>query len=115
MIKRSSIHILLLTLTSLFGFRVNAQFGFERLLDVPVTESSSLQTMPWAGGMDYCQFSNIDLDFDGDLDLFVFDRTCDKVLTFIQNGSAGTMDWEYDPSYESVFPEDLHDWALLVD
>lgn len=97
------------------GLGVNAQFGFERVLDIPVTEASELQTMPWAGGLDYCQFSNIDLDFDGDLDLFVFDRTCDKVLTFIQNGAPGEMDWEYDPSYESIFPEGMHDWALLVD
>ena len=92
-----------------------AQFGFEREFDIPVTKLSAIQEMPWVGGMDYCQFSNIDLDFDGVKDLFVLDRTCDKVLTFIQNGAVGTADYEYAPQYEALFPEDLRDWCLLVD
>lgn len=99
----------------LVSTRAMAQFGFERQFDVEVTKNSVLQTIPWTGGMDYCQFSNIDFDFDGDLDLFVFDRTCDKVLTFIQNGGTGVVDYDYAPEYEDLFPVGLRDWALLVD
>ncbi len=91
-----------------------AQFGFNRQFDVPVMDAVLLE-MPWAGGMDYCQFSNIDFDFDGTQDLFVFDRTCNKVLTFIQNGSSGVSDFEYAPQYESIFPDDVRDWCSLVD
>jgi hypothetical protein len=92
-----------------------AQFGFERQMDVVVIKDEISQKFPWAGGMDYCQFSNIDLDFDGVEDLFVFDRTCNEVLTFIQQGGVGESDYIYAPEYESQFPLDVHDWALLVD
>ncbi|MFT5823589.1 MAG: hypothetical protein ACI8ZM_004851 [Crocinitomix sp.] len=92
-----------------------AQFGFERNTLIEVVQSGEIQKFPWAGGMDYCQYSSIDLDFDGVEDLFVFDRTCNKVLTFLQKGAIGETDYEYAPEYEKDFPADLHDWALLVD
>ena len=98
-----------------FTINASAQFGFQRADDIEVVKSDVAQAFPWAGGMDYCQFSNIDLDFDGDLDLFVFDRTCNKVMTFIQNGGVGENDFVYAPEYENDFPAGLHDWALLVD
>ena len=31
--------------------------------------------MPWAGGLNYIQISDIDYDYDGDMDLLVFDRS----------------------------------------
>ncbi|WP_027421330.1 T9SS type A sorting domain-containing protein [Crocinitomix catalasitica] len=92
-----------------------AQFGFEYNTETQVIKDDITQKFPWAGGMDYCQFSNIDLNFDGVNDLFVFDRTCNKILTFVQNGGPGENDFQYAPEYESDFPDNLHDWALLVD
>lgn len=92
-----------------------AQFGFERYEEIPVLKDGEFLKFPWAGGMDFCQFSNIDLDFDGTQDLFVFDRTCNKVMTFIQNGASGESDFVYAPEYEQLFPSDLHDWTLLAD
>ena len=38
--------------------------------------------MPWAGGLNYPQFSSIDYDFDGDLDLLVFDRSSNQLKVF---------------------------------
>ena len=99
----------------LLSFVSVAQFGFERQLDIVVVKDEIALKYPWAGGMDYCQFSNIDLDFDGDEDLFIFDRTCNEVLTFIQEGGIGESNYRYAPEYESEFPSDLHDWVLLVD
>ncbi|NOQ75868.1 MAG: T9SS type A sorting domain-containing protein [Crocinitomix sp.] len=93
----------------------HAQFGFERSDMIDVINAGETQEFPWAGGMDYCQFSSIDLDFDGVEDLFVFDRTCDKVMTFLQKGGTGESKYEYAPEYEKDFPADLHHWALLVD
>ena len=93
---------------------VKAQFGFERIDSVQVIKNSITQKFPWAGGLDYAQFSNIDLNFDGVEDLFIFDKTCNKKLTFIQNGASGQIDYSYEPQYESLFP-DLINWVLLVD
>jgi hypothetical protein len=96
------------------SINVTAQFGFERIDTIQVIKNSITQKYPWAGGIDYGQFSNIDFNYDGVQDLFVFDRTCHKVLTFIQNGMAGIVDYEYAPEYESLFPE-MTNWALLAD
>ena len=92
-----------------------AQFGFDRSYTIPVDQDGEVLKFPFAGGMDYCQFSNIDLDFDGDLDLFVFDRTCNKIMTFIQDGGAGEVDFRHAPEFEQQFPDELVNWALLVD
>ncbi len=71
-------------------------------------------TNPWAGGLNFVQPSSIDLDLDGKKDLFVFDRTGNKIRTFINKGTPGTVNYQYDPFYESKFPE-IFDWVLLVD
>ena len=98
-----------------------AQFGFVQdttNLNVEVIKNGIQQKFPWVGGLNYCQFSNIDLDLDGTLDLFIYDQSGDKVLTFLQKGGAGVMDFEYAPSYEESFNDispKLEDWVLLVD
>ncbi len=66
---------------------------------------------PWTGGMNAIQISTIDLNNDQIHDLFVFDKTGNKILTFINTGS----NYLYDPRYESLFPYELKDWVLLRD
>ncbi len=104
----------LLLLCLVLSVNATAQFGFERIDTIEVIKNSITQKYPWVGGIDYGQFSNIDFNYDGVEDLFIFDRTCDKVLTFIQNGGPGVIDYEYVPEYESSFPE-MMNWTLLVD
>ncbi|MEQ9188764.1 MAG: T9SS type A sorting domain-containing protein [Cryomorphaceae bacterium] len=65
------------------------------------------------GGFDTPQLSEIDLNFDGVMDLFVFDRKNDVVRTYLYDASLG--DYVYAPSYESAFPSDLKEFALLRD
>jgi hypothetical protein len=49
-----------------------------------------------------------------DMDLFVFDRTGNKISTFINGGAANTVDYIYDHKYVDKFPK-LDSWALLRD
>ena len=58
-----------------------------------------------AGGLNQPQFSNMDFNNDGSLDLFVFDRTGNKVLTFISKTAGGKTVYEYEPMYEEYFPK----------
>ena len=67
-----------------------------------------------AGGLNYPQFSNIDLNNDGKQDLFVYDRSGDKVLTFIARTSNGNILYEYSPEYEEFFPKG-HEFMRLKD
>jgi hypothetical protein len=86
-------------------------FYFYRNDTVAVTHTGALQ-FPWAGGINSPQVSMIDLDFDGVEDLFIFDRSGNKVLTFLYD--VPTQQYHYHPEFESFFPL-LDSWALLRD
>lgn len=68
----------------------------------------------WAGGFNSVQFSEVDLNLDGIMDLFVFDRTGNKRSTFINLGTPNQVAYKHAPEYLSKFPK-MHDWALLRD
>jgi hypothetical protein len=67
---------------------------------------------PWAGGLNACQFSSMDLDGDGINDLVVFDRTNNKLSTFL--GNTRDKSYLHAPEYETRFPA-LTNWMQLVD
>jgi hypothetical protein len=105
------IFLLFLTLTSQAQPTI---YQFTRFDSIPVTVNSNALNFPWAGGLNYSQFSNIDLNFDGAQDLFIFDRTGNKTITFVHSGNAGTSEFIYAPEYENSFPA-MTNWALLAD
>lgn len=98
----------------LLNFNSKAQPFFQRNDSIRVKENGSYLKFPWAGGLNFVQVSNIDLNRDGVKDLFFFDRTGNKVRTFVHSGTAGSVDYKHAPAYEKKFPN-LHDWALLAD
>ena len=70
----------------------------------------------WAGGINYPIWSTIDLDGDGKKDLYMFDKTNDRVSTFLNDGSAGIHAYHYAPQYLSRFPVIPPDgWAMCYD
>ena len=70
---------------------------------------------PWAGGFNSVQFSEIDLDLDGIKDLFVFDRSGNRISTFINSGIANQISYIHAPEYIKLFPSGLKNWVLLRD
>ena len=115
---RLTIIFLLIAHCSLFTAFSQQQYydyGFERdMTPIVVDEFGHTLKYAWAGGMNECQFSAIDLNFDGIKDLFVFDKAGNRILTFINKGIAGQPDYVYAPEYAQYFPA-LHDWATLID
>lgn len=98
---------------------IQGQFFFdgtpEKSKGVQVSnEVKSVLLYPWTGGMNSCQFGEIDLNLDGINDLFVFDRHGDRIMTFVNGGTTNEVDYTYAPEYISNFPE-LFDWAILAD
>ncbi len=91
-----------------------AQSDFVQRNDVQVSANGQNMKFPWIGGLNNPQFSEVDLNGDGTMDLFIFDRGADKVFTFINNGTPNTVDYEYQPEYERAFPT-MKFWAKLVD
>jgi hypothetical protein len=111
-----------LNLTALFlliSLTANAQqlydFGFERNDSIVVKDSlGNNLKMPWTGGLNSVHFQEIDLDLDGTLDLVVFDVHGNRLLTFINGGTANTVDYRYAPKYQKAFPE-IQSWMQTLD
>jgi hypothetical protein len=92
-----------------------AQLGFIRWDGASVVDSMGKQlNLPWVGGLNSAQFSEIDLNQDGIKDLFIFDRQGGSKLTFLNNGTPDTVDYVYAPQYEQYFPDNIN-FILLKD
>lgn len=94
---------------------VNAQSPKFRVLSVPVQKNGEEMREPWAGGMNAPQFSAADINVDGIKDLFVFDRSGNRVMVYLGNGGDVDTAFNYSPRYESLFPDGMSDFALLRD
>ena len=66
---------------------------------------------PFAGGMSNATFSNIDFNFDGKMDLFVFEHSDSTIAPYVLQ-SDGTF--KYSPEYISFFPQGKY-WEFLRD
>ncbi|MCC9137168.1 FG-GAP-like repeat-containing protein [Pontibacter silvestris] len=109
---------LLTLITILLAVRVcvaQERLQFRLRTDVPVMASDGELASPWSGGLNTPQFSTIDLNKDGQQDLFAFDRMLRKVYTWLAVQESGTWSYKYVPEYEVFFPADLDAWVLLRD
>lgn len=95
---------------------LKAQFSFRKTDSLTVFNSSGTKLqMPFAGGFNFMQFSEIDLNYDGVNDLFAFDRSSNKIITFLNNNISDSVSYTYAPAYRSLFPNDAKSWVLLRD
>ncbi|WP_338793425.1 T9SS type A sorting domain-containing protein [Bernardetia sp. MNP-M8] len=73
------------------------------------------QKLSLTGGFNAPQFSTLKVDNDDLEDLFIFDRTTNQVLIFLQKtNSQGQKEWIFAPQYTQLFPK-LRNWVLLRD
>lgn len=104
-----------LTLALCITQLLSAQYVFQRNDTVQIIKNSISQQYAWGGGINFSQYSIIDLDFDGQKDLFVFDRTGNRVLCFINEATIpGQTSYKYNPGLCYKFPP-MENWALLRD
>ena len=90
--------------------KIFSQNFFKRDTSINVLENGQYFNLPFAGGINSAQFSEIDLNLDGTMDLVCFDKAGNKIIPFInENGN-----YVYSPSYRNLFPE-IHDWIILAD
>ena len=101
----------LLFLLLLMPFTLQAQYYFEHEQSVPVIRNDTLLTNAWAGGLNAGQYSTIDLNGDGTQDLVIFDRTANKLSTFL----GIRRKYKYAPEFEGLFPSGISNWILLAD
>lgn len=103
-------------LVLLAGLHSTAQLDLRFDGTVAVQRGSQQLDLAWSGGLNFAQFSEIDLDVDGLKDLVYFDRSGDKLVTLRNTGGAGTGRYELTRAFDAVWPfSQLHDWALFRD
>ena len=101
------------TLISLCFFSsIISQVNFIQNNEIPVlegNEETSALLNPWSGGMNFCQFSEIDLNLDGEKDIFIFDRSGkngsrngNKIIPMVYDQNIN--DYIYKPEYIDNFP-----------
>ncbi len=110
-----SIKLFFIIFLFILSVKTNAQNAGERL-NIPFkNQNGEIITDALTGGLNNPQFSEIDLDNNGIQDLFIFDKTGNVILTFINNGTAGEVDYHFAPEYISKFPATIKEWCLLRD
>ena len=73
------------------------------------------KAISFTGGFNSPQFSTIKVDNDALEDLFIFDRTTNQILIFLQKENRnGEKEWVFSPEYTQLFPK-MRNWALLRD
>ncbi|MCH2046753.1 MAG: VCBS repeat-containing protein, partial [Saprospiraceae bacterium] len=92
----------------LFPFWVHAQF---KHFDITVNN----RMHAGIGGLNAPQFSPVDLNNDGILDLVIFDRSGQIVIPMLNNGTSGQVDYIFAPEYSEVFPQGSENFMLLRD
>ncbi len=106
-------------LATLLQLAAPAQWTLRFDPNVPVTRQGIDLQLAWAGGLNFIQASEIDLNGDGLKDLFLFDRSYTsghKPVILLRTAATGTAAYRVTRDYDNVPPfNELHDWCLLRD
>ncbi|HWY11177.1 MAG TPA: T9SS type A sorting domain-containing protein [Bacteroidia bacterium] len=85
---------------------------------ITVIEGGNVLKSAWAGGLNFCSASQIDLDMDGKLDLVLFDKVnlfaYGIFRCFMNKGGVGQVKYVYDAQYTAKFPN-VQQWAIFLD
>ena len=101
----------ILTILFLSSFLLCAQVVPQ--LDVPVTINGSVVSHGFNGGTNNPQLHRTDLNNDGILDLYYFDKVGNVSMPYLYDNSVG-MNYQFAPAYAESFP-DMQRFVLLRD
>lgn len=108
MIKKNKIAITILSFIILHFpslFSQTHDFGFVRNDSVKFTNTEGITIdLPWLGGINSCQFFEVDLDQNGIDDLIIYDKHGGRILPFLKFNSCGFQKFIFAPEYRESFP-----------
>lgn len=87
------------------------QIELKYATNIVVHNNGRAMAFPFAGGLNAGQYGTIDLNNDDLADLVIFDRSSNKLNTFINTGNA----YSYQPEFEHFFPEGIQNWIVFAD
>ena len=83
------------------GVTANSQIKYINTKGVPLNVNGFQLSEPFIGGLNSPQFSEIDINNDGLVDLIVFDRSDFRLLPFLRTNKG---ELKYAPEYDDRFP-----------
>src|SRR5688572_23446196 len=107
--KRLSSTLLGLTLYFSLSAQTPLQFQIPNL-SIRLIEGADTLNNAWAGGLNSPLISEIDVNFDGIKDLFMYDRSNDRISVFRNDGSTTGNPYRYDYASPLLFPP-VNAWA----
>jgi len=96
---------LLLFLSFAAPFTISAQIYYSEAYDIEALSENKVIAHPFTGGFNNAQFSEIDLNQDGIMDLIVTDRFGNTVQPFVNSGIPDSVHYTFAPEYSVKFPE----------
>lgn len=108
------IRIILLAGSILLSAALVAQSLYQ-ISGVPVSKGGIPLDNGWSGGFNNPVISQIDLNADNLMDLFIYDKAGWKAQAFVNIGATGNPGFRYAPEYDATFPDGMQDWALTRD
>ena len=82
-----------------------AQIYYSETYSIKVTQANKPIEHPFTGGFNSAQFSEIDLNQDGVMDLVVTDRFRNTVKPYLNAGISDSIRYLYAPEYSMKFPK----------
>src|SRR5688572_23521592 len=83
----------------------HAQMTFSLNDSIPVTQYGNNLSMPWAGGINFPQWSEVDINNDGLKDLFMYDRSNNRVMVMVNTGGSNPNTFQFVDSFKTCFPK----------
>ncbi|MBI1836653.1 MAG: T9SS type A sorting domain-containing protein [Flavobacteriia bacterium] len=97
------------------SYSQSTSFNFQFSDSIPVIIEFDTLKNAWQGGLNNPQFSTIDYDFDGDEDLFIFDRSSNNIRLYTNEIMNNQRFYKFVFNGKSFFPNDLFYRAQLID
>ncbi len=98
-----------------YQFFAVAQFQFNFSNEINVIQSNTTLAQPFSGGFNNPQFLELDVDFDGDMDLVILDRSGDQIKLFINDLGSNGRFYRFKPNGHQLFPPDVRYRAFFGD
>ena len=98
-------YLTLIIVSLILPFTAVAQIYYSEAHNIEVTDGSQPIEDPFTGGFNTAQFSEIDLNQDGIMDLVVTDRFRNTVKPYLNEGISDSVQYTYAPEYAVKFPE----------
>ena len=106
--------LFLWVLVFLFQGNIYSQPLFQRFDSVKIMNGAQALKNPWAGGLNFTEWSAVDLNLDGYKDIVVFDKSGEKLRAFLNDGIAGKESYTHAPQYQEYFPK-VTAWCIFYD